>query len=325
MKSRAGAAMLVAAFGAFFIAPAQAQTFPNRALRLVIPFAPGGTADIIGRPLAQKMAEAVGQPVVVENRGGAGGAVGAAIVASAAPDGYTLLLGVNGFLTILPGFTRLPYDPVTDFSPVATIASSQFVLVAHPSVPARGVKELLALAKAQPARLTFASTGNGTVNHVAGELLNSMAGVKTTHVPYKGTGPMMLDLLAGHIDLGFTGVSSVVPTINAGRLKALAVTGAARSVALPAVPTIAEAAMPGYEATSFWGVLAPARTPVEIVRRLNTAVLDALKNAELRDSYTRQGNDITPGTPEAFAALIRSDTAKWARVIKSTGIKLDTP
>ena len=325
MPQRAGAAMFTAALGAFFIAHAGAQTFPNRALRLVIPFAPGGTADIIGRPLAQKIAEALGQPVVVENRGGAGGAVGAANVASSAPDGYALLLGVNGFLTILPGFTRLSYDPVADFSPIATIASSQFVLVAHPSVPARNLQELLALAKSQPARLTFASTGNGTVNHVAGELLNSMAGIKPVHVPYKGTGPMMLDLLAGHIDFGFPGVSSVLPYISAGKLKGVAVTGAARSVALPAVPTIGEAALRGYEATSFWGVLAPAKTPADIVRRLNAAVLDALKHPELRDAYTRQGNDITPGTPEAFAALIRSDTAKWARVIKSTGVKLDTP
>jgi tripartite-type tricarboxylate transporter receptor subunit TctC len=190
-------------------------------------------------------------------------------------------------------------------------------------VPARSVKELLALAKAQPGRLTFASTGNGTVNHVAGELLNSMAGIRTTHVPYKGTGPMMLDLLAGHIDLGYPGVASVVPHINAGRLQALAVTGATRSLALPAVPTVAEAALPGYEATSFWGILAPAKTPPDIVRRLNTAVIDALKNAELRDSFTRQGNELTPGTPEAFAALIRADTAKWARVVKSAGIKLD--
>ncbi len=323
MQQRAGAAMFTAALGAFFIVSAGAQTFPNRALRLVIPFAPGGTADIIGRPLAQKMAEALGQPVIVENRGGAGGAAGAANVASSAPDGYALLLGVNGFLTILPGFTELSYDPVADFSPIATIASSQFVLVAHPSVPARNLQELLALAKSQPARLTFASTGNGTVNHVAGELLNSMAGIKTTHVPYKGTGPMMLDLLAGHIDFGFPGVSSVLPYISAGKLKGLAVTGATRSIALPAVPTIGEAALPGYEATSFWGVLAPAKTPADIVRRLNAAVLDALKHSELRDSYTRQGNDITPGTPEAFAALIRSDTVKWARVIKSTGVRLD--
>ena len=323
IQLRATAAALATALGAFFIAPTAAQPFPNRALRLVIPFAPGGTADIIGRPLAQKMSAVLGQAVVVENRGGAGGAVGATSVVAASPDGYTLLLGVNGFLTILPGFAKLAYDPLTDFAPIATVASSQFVLVAHPAVPAQTMKALLALAKAQPARLSFASTGNGTVNHVAGELLNSMAGIRLTHIPYKGTGPMMLDLLAGHVDLGFTGVSSVVPYIQSGKIKALGVTGNARSVALPSVPTIAEVALPGYEATSFWGLLAPAKTPADIVRKLNAAAIDALKNTELRDAYIRQGNEPAADSAEAFAALIQSDTIKWARVIKSTGIRLD--
>ncbi len=324
MNQRAGAAALCAALGAFFMASAAAQTFPGRPLRLVIPFAPGGTADIVGRPLAQKLGEVLAQPVVVENRGGAGGAVGAASVAGAPPDGYTLLLGVNGFLTILPGFTKLPYDPVAGFAPVATVATSQFVLVAHPSVPARTLKELLALAKAQPDKLTFASTGNGTVGHVAGELLNSMAGVRTLHVPYKGTGPMTLDLLAGHIDLAYPGVSSVVPHIRAGKLKAFAVTGATRSGALPELPTIAQAALPGYEASTFWGLLAPAKTPPEIVRKLNAAIVEALQSVTLRETFLQQGNEPAPSTPEAFAALIRDDTARWLRVIKRAGLRLDS-
>ena len=317
------AALLTAAGGALVVANAPAQNFPARPLKLVVPFAPGGTADLIGRPLAQKTAELLGQPVVVDNRGGGGGAVGAAAVAASVPDGYTLLLGVNGFLTILPGFAKLSYDPLTDFAPVATVAHSQFVLVAHPAVPARGVKELIALAKAQPGRLTFASSGTGTVNHVAGELLAGMAGVRLTHVPYKGIGPMTLDLLAGHIDLAFTGVTAIVPLVKDGRLRALAVTGTTRSVALPETPTVAESALPAYEATSFWGVLAPAKTPPEIVRRLNAAIVDAVKSAELRDAWLKGGNEPAPGTPETFAALIRTDTARWARVIKAANLRLE--
>jgi tripartite-type tricarboxylate transporter receptor subunit TctC len=204
------------------------------------------------------------------------------------------------------------------------VATSQFVLVVHSSVPARSVKELIALAKSKPGRLSFGSTGTGTVGHVAGELLNGMAGIKIVHVPYKGAGPMAVDLMAGQIDLCFPGISSVVPHIKAGRVRALAVTGSARSALLPVLPTLDESALRGYEATTFWGILAPAKTPGDIVRKLNSAMDEALRSAELQDYYLKQGNDPTASSPEAFAALIRTDTAKWARVIRSAGIKLDS-
>jgi tripartite-type tricarboxylate transporter receptor subunit TctC len=302
---------------------AEAQAYPNRPVRLILPFAPGGTADIVGRPLAQKVGEILGQIIVVDNRSGAGGVVGAAFVAKSPADGYTLLLGVNGFLTVTPSLTRLPYDAINDFAPIGLVATSQFVLVLHPSVPARSVKELIALAKSKPGRLNFGSTGTGTVGHVAGELLNSMAGVNIVHVPYKGSGPMAVDLLAGQIDLGFPGVSALVPHIKAGRVRALAVTGSARSAVLPDLPTLDESGLSGYEATTFWGLLAPAKTPGDIVRKLSSALGEALKSAELKDYYVKQGNDPTASSPEVFAALIRTDTAKWARVVKSAGIKLD--
>jgi tripartite-type tricarboxylate transporter receptor subunit TctC len=302
---------------------AEAQGYPNRLVHLVLPFAPGGTADIVGRPLAQKLGEILGQIVVVDNRSGAGGVVGAAFVAKSPADGYTLLLGVNGFLTVTPSLTRLPYDAINDFAPIGLVATPQFVLVLHPSVPARSVKELIALAKSKPGRLSFGSTGTGTVGHVAGELLNSMAGVNIVHVPYKGSGPMAVDLLAGQIDLGFPGVSSLVPHIKAGRVRALAVTGPARSPVLPDLPTLDESGLSGYEATTFWGILAPAKTPGDIVRKLNSAMGEALRSAELKDYYVKQGNDPIASSPEEFAALIRTDTAKWARVVKSAGIKLD--
>ena len=302
---------------------AGAQAYPIRPVRLVLAFAPGGTSDIVGRPLAQKMGEVLGQPCIVENRSGAGGVVAAVSVAKSPADGYTLLLSVSGFLTIMPGFTKLPYDVVNDYSPVGLVATSQFVLVVHASVPVRNVNELIALAKTKPGRLVFGSNGSGSVNHVAGELLNSMAGVSMLHVPYKGSGPMTIALLSGQIDLAFPGVSPLIPFIKAGRVKGLAVTGKVRTQALPDLPTLDETGLKGYEAINLFGILAPAKTPPDIVRRLNVALLVAMKSPELRDTYIKQGNDPTPSSSDEFAALIRSEIAKWARVVRDAGIKAE--
>jgi len=300
---------------------ALAQNYPAHPIRMVLPFAPGGTADIIARPVAQRMGELLGQSVVVDNRGGAGGVVGAALAAKSPADGYTLLLGSSGALTISQSLGKLPYDPVADFTPVGLVATSQFILVVHPSVPAKNVRELIALAKSRPGRLIFGSAGTGNVGHLAAELFDSMAGVSMIHVPYKGAGPMTVDLLAGQVDLSFPGLSSLVPYVKAGRVRALAVTGATRSAVLPDLQTLSEAGLAGYEATTFWGLLAPARTAGDIVRRLAAVLREALKNPELIQYYVNQGNDPTASTPEEFAQRIRVDIDKWSRVIKNAGIK----
>ncbi len=299
------------------------QTYPNRAIRLVVPFAPGGTADIIGRPLAQRLGELLGQSVVLDNRGGAGGVVGASIAAKSAPDGYTLLLGSSGALTISPSLSKLGYDPAKDFAPIGIVATSQFILVVHPSVPAKDVKALVALARARPGALSFGSAGTGNVGHLAGELFERMAKVDMVHVPYKGAAPMTVDLLAGQVDLGFPGLSSLVPHVKSGRVRALAVTGLRRSGVFPELPTLDEAALPGYEAITFWGVLAPGKTPPEIIQRLSMAVAEAARTAELRDVYIKAGNDPATSTPEEFAARIRTDIAKWAQIVKAAGIQQD--
>jgi tripartite-type tricarboxylate transporter receptor subunit TctC len=300
---------------------AQAQTYPARPVRLIVPFAPGGTADIIGRPLAQRLGEVLGQSFVIDNRGGAGGVVGATLAAKSQPDGYTLLLGSSGALTISPNLSKLSYDPSTDFAPIGMVATSQFILVVHPSVPAHSVEALIKLARSRPGGLRFGSAGTGNVGHLAGELFKSVAKVEMIHVPYKGAGPMTVDLLAGQVDLGFPGLSSLVPHVKTGRVRALAVTGLRRADILPDLPTLSEAGLPGYEAITFWGLLAPAKTARESLRRLSAAVAEAMKTAALRDMYAKGGNDPTTSTPEEFATRIRNDIAKWAGIIRAAGIK----
>ena len=259
--------------------------------------------------------------MLFRSRGGAGGVVGATVVAKSSPDGYTLLLGANGALTISPSLTRLPYDAQTDLAPIALIATSQFILVTHPSVPARSVPALIQLARARPGALRFGSAGTGNPGHLAGELFKSMGKVNLIHVPYKGSGPMAVELMAGQVDLGFPGLSSLVSHVRAGRVRALAVTGAKRSDVLPELPTIAEAVLPGYEVITFWGVLVQGKTPRDIVQRLHGAVAEAAGHAELRDQYLKGGNDPVISTSEEFAARIRTDTAKWAALIRAAGIK----
>ena len=300
---------------------AKAETYPSHPIKMIVPFAPGGTADIIARPLAKALGEALDESIIVVNRGGAGGVVGAQTVAQAKNDGYTILLGSNGALTISQHLHPVPYDATKDFAPVGLVATSQFVLVVHPSVPVKNVGELIAYAKAKNGRLTFGSAGIGNVGHLAAELFDSMAGVKMLHVPYAGAGPMTTDLLAGRVSLAFPGLSSMVPLIKSGSLRALAVTSLHRSFLLPDVPTLDEAGLKGYDAKTFWAILAPAGTPKPVIKKLNTALIKALKSDELKKIYRETGNDPDPSTPQELGQRIRQDIQKWGEIVRKAGIK----
>jgi len=298
-----------------------AQDYPAKALRIIVPFPPGGGNDILARRLAQVLTAPLGQPVVVDNRPGASSIIGTELVAKAPPDGYTILMGNNGALTINPNvFHELPYDPVKDFAPITLLGSAPLTLLVHPSVPARSVTELIALAKARPGRLNFGSAGIGIVTHLAAEMLKSMARIEMTAIPYKGVGGAINDLFSGQIDMIFTGMIAALPAVRSGRLRILAITSAQRSTVLPDVPTIAESGFPGYEATVWYSILAPARTHQEVIKRLNVEFVKALKNPKVRDSLLLDGAQVIGSSPEALSAVIRSDLAKWARVIKEAGL-----
>jgi len=307
---------------AAIVTPAAAQQYPVRPVRFVVPFAPGGSTDTLARTMGIKLADALGQQVVVDNRPGGNGDIGMLIVAKAPADGYTILLGYIANLAIAPSlYAKMPYDPVTDYSPVTQVATSPNVLTAHPSVPAKGLKELVALAKAKPGQVNFASTGVASVGHLTGELLNNLAGMKMTHVPYKGGGQAIIDLLGGHVQVMFSGFSAAMPHIKSGKVRALAVTGAKRSPALPEVPTIAEQGFPGVEATAWYGVLAPAGTPKPIVTRLHGEIVKILKQSDVTERLGALGFEIVGGTPEQFGAYIRSEIKKWEKVVKASGAK----
>jgi len=316
---------VAAAFGAaLFVAGslASAQTYPTKPIRFVVPFAPGGSTDTLARVLALKLSDALGQQVVVDNRSGANGNIGMEIVAKAPADGHTILLGYIANVAIAPSlYEKLPFDPVKDYEPVTLIATSPNVLVAHPSVAAKNLKELIALAKAQPGKLNYASASIASVGHLTGELLNELAGIKMTHVAYKGSGQAVTDLLGGHIQLMFSGFSSTLPHIKSGKLRALAQTGEKRSAALPDVPTIAESGFPNFEATAWYGVHAPAKTPKAIVNRLNAEIVKALKLPDVKERLSGLGFEIAASTPEAYGKYIRSEITKWAKVVKASGAK----
>jgi tripartite-type tricarboxylate transporter receptor subunit TctC len=305
-----------------FAAPAFPQQYPVRPVRFVVPFSPGGSTDTLARTLGVKLADGLGQQVVVDNRPGANGNIGMEIVAKSPPDGHTIVLGYIANLAIAPSlYAKLPFDPVKDYAPITQIASSPNVLTAHPSVPAKTLKELIALAKAKPGQVSFASTGVASVGHLTGELLNNLAGVRITHVPYKGSGQAITDLLGGHVQVMYSGFSSTMPHIKSGKLRALAVTGAKRSDALPEVPTIAEQGYPGVEATAWYGVLAPARTPRPVVTRLHGEIVKALRMPDVKERLGTLGFELVGGTPEAFGAYIRSEIKKWEKVVKASGAK----
>ena len=300
-----------------------AQGYPVRTVREVVPFAAGGGADFVARVLATKLTELLGQAVVVDNKPGANGAIANELVAKSAPDGYTLLLGAAGALTISPVvFASLPFDTLRDFAPISLAASSPFCVTLHPSVPANSVRELIALAKAKPGKLTFGSAGTGGAPHLAGELFMSMAGVQLVHVPYKGLAPAITDLLGGQIDISFADVGLVIGQVNANKLRAIAVTGIKRSSLLPSVATVAESGLPGYEAGTWYGVLAPRGTPAETVQKLNTDILKVLGMADVRERFKTQGADPAGTTPEEFQVMLRTELAKWAKLVKAARIEI---
>ena len=299
------------------------QPYPAKPVRMIAAAAPGGGADITARILAPKLGEFLGQQVIVDNRPGAATVIGTTAVARAAPDGYTLLMALGSF-TINPSVqTKLPYDTLKDFTAVTQVAEAANFVVVHPSLPAKTLKEFIALARARPGQLHYASSGVGGNPHLTMELLLLMTNLKLVHVPYKGVGPGITDLVAGHVQVMLTSILSTLNYVNAGRLRALAVTGAARSEVAPAVPTVAESGVPGYQATQWFGVIAPAGTPPAVIQRLHGDIVKTLKEPEVRKLFLNNGATPVGSTPEAFAAFLKADIEKWAKVVKAAGVKPD--
>jgi tripartite-type tricarboxylate transporter receptor subunit TctC len=298
-------------------------SFPTKPIRFISPFAPGGGNDTISRVLAQAMSRNIGQSVIVENRPGANTIIGMEIVAKAPPDGYTLIMTSSSLTINATLYPKLPYDSARAFAPVSLIASTPLIVVVHPSLPAKSIRELIGLAKAKPGELFYPVSGVGNISNLAGELFNLMAGVKLVSVPYKGAAPGLNDLLGGRVSVGFNSALATMPHIKSGRLRAMAVTGSSRMSGMPDVPTVAEAGMPGYEASTWYGVLAPAGTPGPIVQQLSVETARALKANEVRSPLLAQGLEVVGSTPEQFAAHIRAEMVKWAKVIKATGMKAD--
>jgi tripartite-type tricarboxylate transporter receptor subunit TctC len=300
-----------------------AQAYPTKVIRMIVPYPAGGTTDIIARPIAQRLSQTLGQQVIVDNRAGAGGTLGADVAAKAPADGYTVFVGAVHHTIATSLYKKLPYRFERDFTPLTVTAFVPNVVIVHPSVPATSVKELIELAKAKKGQLNFGSAGSGTTHHLSGELFKSMAGVDILHVPYKGGAPMMNDLLGGQVSLAFETQPSALPHIKAGKVRALAVTTAKRSSALPDVPTVAEAGLPGYEATTWYGLLVRSGTPKEIVARLYGETIKALETPELKERLTQLGAQPGGITQEEFAALIKADTEKWAKVVKESGATVE--
>ncbi len=303
---------------------AYAQAWPSKSMRLIVPFPPGGATDILARQIGQKLSEKLNQQVIIDNRGGAGGNIGTELAAKAAPDGYTLLLEPGSTLTINPAlYSKLAFDPVKDFLPVTQLVVVPYIVVVHPSVSVRSVKALIALAKARPGQLTYASSGSGQATHLAGELFNLKAGVSMLHVPYKGAGPAIVDLVGGQVSLMFGNMGSVLPFVKSNKVIALAVTAAKRHSLVPELPTVAEAGLSGYEISEWFGILAPAGTAKEIVTRLHAELVSILSVPAMADYLLSQGFTPIAGTPEAFSNLIRDDLKKWAGVVKQANIRVD--
>lgn len=298
--------------------------YPDKPIRLIAPFAPGGNIDITARTVAPGMGAELGQTVVVENRGGAGGRIGTEMVAKAAPDGYTLLLGSSGSLTVNPAFAAVPaYDPVKDFVPTSTVSIVPIMLVTHPSLPVRTAQDFITLAKARPNAITMASAGTGSNGHLTGELFQVITGVKLTHVPYKGSGPALVDLMGGQTQCIFDQVSTSAPLVNTGRLRAIAVASSKRSPLMREVPTMEEAGVRNFEAATYTGVFLPAATPRDIVSRVTAAVLKTLDMPSTRDAFTRLGAEVIKSTPEELSKRLAADLVRWKKVQQQTGIRLD--
>jgi tripartite-type tricarboxylate transporter receptor subunit TctC len=305
--------------------PAAAQSYPVKPVRIILPFAAGGGTDIVARTVGAKLGESLGQAMVVDNRAGAAGAIGTELAAKSVPDGYTLLMGSNGPLAISPGLhAKLPYDSERDFAPIALVTTMPFLLVVHPTLPVKSVRELISLAKARPGQLNYASPGSGSSTHLAMELFKSMTGVDIVHVPYKGVVPAATDLISGQVQMMSGDLNTLMPHVKSGKMRPLAVTGAALSTLVPDLPTMSQAGVPGYEASGWFGVLAPAGTPQEIIGRLNSEIVKSLTSTDLRKRLAGLGGDVAGGTPEQFAAHLRQEIAKWGKLIRAIGLKAES-
>ena len=303
--------------------PVLAQSYPSKPIRLVLPYPPGGGTDVIARPLAQKLTEQLGQQVIVDNRGGAGGNIGMEFVAKSPADGYTLLFALTAQYAVNPSlYPKLSYDPIRDYAPISLLANAPYLLVVHPTLPAKSVAELVALVKARPGQLSYSSSGNGSGAHLAGEMLRSLARVEIVHVPYKGAGPAMPDLIAGQVQLSFITYTAAGPHIKTGRLRALGVTTAKRSPTLPDLPAIGET-VAGYDSAVWYGFAAPAGTPLEIVSKLNAEVLRVLAAPDFRSRITLEAVSPIGSTPEEFGSFMKSEIVRWAKVVKDSGAKVD--
>jgi len=312
------ALLLLIAMGA-----AAAQSYPTHPVRMIVPYAAGGASDVTARIVAAGLSERLKQQIVVENRTGAGGAIGAEVAAKAAPDGYTLLLGSASEIVMLPVVARIPFDPVRDFAPVAMVSDIALVLAVHPSLAAQSVQELIALAKSRPGAINYGSAGIGATSHLAMAMFNAMTGTQMVHVPYKGSVPATADLVAGHLQVGTPTLPAALPYVKGGQLRVLAVTSARRWPTLPDVPTLAESGVPGYEMTLWTGLMAPAGTPQDIVTQLHRETVEVLAMPQVKEAIGRQGGEINTGGPAEFGALIKADLAKWKRVVKEADIKVD--
>ena len=316
--------MISIAAGVVFAVAAHAQTYPAKPIRLIIPFPPGGATDALGRTVVQKLGESLRQQVIADNRPGASGILGMELAAKAPADGYTLVVGQASNLAInLALMGKLPYDPVAGFSPITLIATTPNVLVVHPSLPVRSIKDLVALAKAKPGKINYASSGIGSPGHLVTERFKIAAKIDMVHIPYKGAGPALTDVVAGHADIYFTSPISAQPFVKSGRLRVVAVASAKRSASMPDVPTVAEAGYPEVDSTSWWGLLAPAGVPKDIIDRLNAETLKLLNQTDVKQRLMSEGADPAPTTPEQFALFIKNEIVKWASLVKLTGVKLE--
>lgn len=302
-------------------AVAQQSIFPTKPVRFIIPVPPGGGADLLARAIGQKLTETWEQTVVIDNRGGAGGTIAVDMAAKAAPDGHTIVMGLIASIAVNVSLIKLPYDPVADFAPITLLAVAQNLLVIHPSLPAASVKELIALLKSKPGQFNYASAGNGTSPHLSAELFKLMTGASINHVPYKGAGPALIDLVGGQVEIYFGSLPATLPQVKAGKLRVLAVSGSRRSQIVPELPTVAEAGVPGFESNQWYGVLAPAMTPAWIVKQLNRDIITVLKLPAVRERLSGQGFEVVANSPEDFGRYIREEIAKWAKVIKQAGIR----
>ena len=321
LQAAVAAAYVVATVG---VGDAVAQSYPSKPVRLVVPFPPGGGTDTIARALAQKLSEQWGQQVVADNRPGSGGTIGLALAAKLPADGYHLVLGQLANMGIAPAlYSKLPYDPQKDFQPITLALTSPLILVVHPSVPAKNVKELIALARSKPDALTFGSPGNGTTGHLSMELIKSAGKVKMLHVPYKGATPAFTGLLGGEVAVYMSSIQPAIPMLSNGRVRALGVTGQTRISTLPNVPTIAESGLPGFEVTNWYGLLAPAGIPKDVLTKVHTDAVKALRSPDVQQRFAAEGGDVGANTPEQFTAFIRNEMAKWNKAVRESGAKVD--